>query len=189
MEEDITGPEPGGQPPPAEGESLSMEERKKALDIALKDAQAAINIACSENGNQITLLIFVCIVVILFAAILGCNIYHTTEYPTDLTIIYFVVTRIILVGAVFSLASFCFRVLGSYLHIYQRNKHRQLMIKSMSGLLVSASINQQDQLYQQLLNVIMNFDKTGLIKKGDSFQSSQFDKIYDMIEKLSPKKE
>ncbi len=151
---------------------IPTEERIENLKKALQDVKAEIHLSYKESFEQVGVMIGVCTTVSLFIVCVVVNLLKSEDYPDGVTqMIYYTTTRIIVVTGMFSIASFCFRLLRSYLHIYQRSRHRKLVINSMANLVESNSTyTDRQKIYNKLLDIVVNYDRTGILNKENDFK-------------------
>jgi hypothetical protein len=157
----------------ASGETPVL-DRIKELEQALKQVKEEIDKECSNNQQAITLSSLLCILIVLIGFFFAYSLYNY-KLPDNWTwqVVYTTAMRITIIVALFSLASFSFSLLRSYLHIYQNNRHRKVIVNSMASLVEAGKIEQRDFIFNKLLEIIVKFSHTGLLSREKDFTVNQ----------------
>lgn len=170
--------------PPDQSADKPLADRIDDLYKAIEKARSIIEKA--KNGSSCTLKIwiFICLLIIIGSFCLGYEFY-TNPYPTICSLpsnasqpfsnswylIYPITIRIIIVTAVFSLISFCLKMLRSSLYIFEKYKHKFVVIESLPSLVKSYPDSLKESfVFKKLLQIIVDFGNTGLLNKEDDMK-------------------
>ena len=81
--------------------------------------------------------------------------------------------RAVILGALFGLLSFFLTLLKAYLHILEANQHKLRVANSAEGLVAAAKTpERQDLILSRLVDAIVDFGESGLLKDNPSDKSS-----------------
>lgn len=153
------------------------EARKLASDIEARARKTAEKISVAEAQRQFKKAQTPLLVLLGFWGVLSIasfigffwllsmfmNVELTTEWTSQ--IIYVLGLRFAALGAVASLGAYCLSILRSQLHLFQRNLHRQRIANCVEAFVQSASTpEQRDFIYSQLVEAIIKYGDTGLVK-------------------------
>lgn len=173
--------------------TLSPKEQLDKIEETLKQLKIEILFYCQENKSQIAKLTGLC----FFLALLGWGfcytLYNSHDYEDYWTwqMIYFTVARIIAVSAFFYLVSYCFKLLKSYIFIYQRNRHRLFVINSLSNLIAAANAAggiDMKFVFDKILDIIVRFDDANIVDEKDGNVSNpMIEKLMDAVLKKADK--
>jgi len=168
-------------------ESGDVNSRISLLTDALSKAANHIEKTQYESYLAMGLIIVFCIADFIFIICLGYRLFDV-EISNDWTITKAILTslrNIVVVGALYYVSSFLLNLLKSYIHIYQRNSHRLMVINSMASLVESASREERDKIYHKLLDIIICLDKNGILKEDDKKSVSEENEIIiELIKKI-----
>ena len=172
----------------SEGEE-GLKGRIEKLDDAFEKVKGSIEKECKGS----LLAIFICLV-ICGAAIGTCYLYadeYILNKPLDATllwwqVLYFTACRIVVSAALIAFTTFTFKLLKSYLHIYQNNRHKRMVIRSMASLLTASSPKGVDDVFKELMDVVIQYTNSGFMKKGSNIEPET---IYNTIKKMVKEKE
>lgn len=168
----------------------SPEQRISELTAALKVVKEKFISYRRKLKSQIWFWGLLCLSIII-SCISFSNHLLNEVFPQNWTwqIGYTSIIRITIAGAVFSLASFCFKIFRSYIHINEQNSHSITVIESMANLVGAAKDEQQRNLiYAKLIDIIINFSGSGFLTSDDDFKGIATSGL-DTIQKLINKKE
>ncbi len=181
-----TGPE---KIPFVAGE-VPVEVRIEALKKALSDAQNNIELSLEDSRNILYGIIGFTIVFILIGFVFAYRLLHT-NLPCCWTwqIIYYTTIRITFLSAIFAIANFCFKLIRSYLQIYQKNLHNATIIRSMASLVESAlDKDVRNEIYRKLLDIIIEFGDTGLLQGKGEESKIPIETLINLLIKFAEKK-
>jgi hypothetical protein len=156
------------------------------LDEAFESVKVAIDEECRNNQRAISLSALLCVLIVLIGGFYAQYLYrHGLPSGLDwMQFSYTVVVRITVTVAFLSLASFCFKLLRSYLHIYHNNKHRKIIVKSMASLLEASDPRGRELIFKRLLDIIIKYSNTGLLTKENDFKNGD---LTEMLRKVIDK--
>ena len=187
---------PISTPPQPSGNSQNQQSNVVApIGVRIQELSDAIQVAKTEIRNasywlllQIALWLLICLAILIAS---GCfisnhlwdltnNPYFNKEWTWP--VIYFTAIRIVVLTAIFAIATFCFKMLKSYIHMFQYNRQKQVLINSMPSLVHAAEEKNRKIVYNKILDMLIHLGATGIIENdiGLSSQSS----ILDMVGKL-----
>lgn len=190
MEENPINNNPDSEYQQADGESLTFEKIKE-LETALSSAKYEITCVIEKNTMQIVGVSFICFVLILIGANYAHEIFYYDKFKDtwDWQIIYFTVMRVVVISAFLSVATFMFKLLSSYLNIYQKNLHKKFVLNSMASLVASGHNYTDEQVvFSKLLEIVVVQEKTGIFNKDmdlDNKNSALIDAIKKIVTKGS----
>ena len=171
---------------PNSGEQ-SNEERIKELNIALSEVERNFNITKIELRDKACMWILIC-----FAALFLCSYLSILLLNIDFgkynhiwtwEIAFFTSIRLLIAGVVISLLAFCFKMLRSYIHMVEQNRHKITVIKSMAYLVgAGKDQKQRDLIYATLTQIIVDFGNVGILSQDNDF--SKTTSYMELTEKL-----
>jgi hypothetical protein len=98
-------------------------------------------------------------------------------------IYFFIIARVTLITALFSIASFLLKMFRSTYHIYQSNRHRLNIVRAMPSFMAASNdTKKEEEILSIILKTVIKFNKTGLITKESDVKDG-----ISIIEKLIPK--
>lgn len=153
--------------------SESSEKRILELATALQVVQTKFIAYSKKLKLQIRIWSCICVGIILGCIILACILLHES-FPDkwNWQIGYISIIRITIATAVFALASFCFKLFRSYVHLNEHNSHNITVIESMANLVGAAKDEiQRNLIYGKLIDIIIQFADTGLLNKEQDFKN------------------
>jgi hypothetical protein len=161
------------------------------MDNALKRAKGAFE----RNGNSLfTQTVFlgsICFVLVLMGIVISIEL-CMTSFPDEWSwqIIYYTAIRITLFSAYLTLSAYCFKMLSSHVHLYQKNRHKRAIVDSMASLVETGGSQSRDTIHKTLTDMIIHYGNIGIIgKETDSSIDRRFEEIKTMIEKISKPKD
>ena len=193
----ITGPgnpEVSGTPPVPP--TPLMEKKIRDLEDAFKIVKKQIKFVNHTNEKNLYRLacfvfIFAVILVWFFHDPVGdiitihnkLGIFDNSEYRFGWEVILYVISKIVLLSILLGAISYMLRLLKSYLHIYNRGRQRLFIVNSMASLIGSANPRKEEDAYDKLLEIVIGFDETGLLK--EKVELDPKNKILDKLNELS----
>lgn len=156
---------------------IMQQAKRTATEVSIKDAQKQFEYAATKSGNQakwwgmgslVSIGFFIIVASIFYNSL--PDLHDTLQDCNSYNIISHVVLRLIILGALGAIASFCLSVFRANLHMMQHNYHRQRVANSMEAFVASASTaEQRDIILAQLVETIVSFGSSGLLsKKSDA---------------------
>jgi len=168
----------------------TSQQRISELSGALNVVKDKFNFYRKKLKTQIWFWGILCLVIIACCIGFGRHLLNEV-FPSTWTwqVGYLSIIRITIAGAIFSLASFCFKTFRSYMHLNEQNSHCITVIESMANLVGAAKDEQQRNLiYAKLIDIIISFGNTGFLSPDDDFKGIANTGI-DTLQKLIQKKE
>lgn len=157
-------------------DDIEQRARRTASKISVEEAQKQFEEAQKQCKKQV--IIWAILSAVSIIAFVGLTVYLAFYYSLPKLspdggwheIIYYTAIRIVFLGAIGSVASFCLSILRAYLHMMQHNLHRQRVANSMAAFIESAvTPEQRDMILAQLVDAIVSFGSSGLLpKKADA---------------------
>lgn len=125
-----------------------------------------------------TIVAFIVLLYFLLTADLNTTTLSQSIYISTLRILAFAFTG--------SLAAYCLSIFKSQLHQYQYNLHRQKLANSIGAFLGAARTQeQQNTVFNQLLNAIVNYGDFGSLKHlHQGADSGSTNIVFDGMQKL-----
>jgi hypothetical protein len=190
METNVT---PSSSTPPSGG-TQPREERIAQLKQSLSEVEVSIR-DIVEESKGLTFLSFVfCIAALCITWCVVSHFVNDHDWLKDKStglIIYVTATRATAIGAVFALCTFCFKILRSYLNVYQTSREKLMVIRAMASLVESATeYNKRDEVFIRLFGFITQFKDTGLLYGRTSespLYSDTLKQIADVVLKTDKK--
>lgn len=135
-------------------------EKKAQLDTIIEEAKTAFKKSADELLSQTIWIIILCVVVLLLSIYFFYELFQVC-FPATWTwqLIYFTAIRIAAITALFWFATYCFKLLNSFIQMYQHNKHKRAVLDSLPGLfgahsgLTSDVIKNEDDFFQEMLRL------------------------------------
>ena len=153
---------------------IEARARKTAEKISVEEAQSQFRSAQKPLIAQLALwgaLSIASFVGLFWLISLFLDLELSTEWTWQ--VVYVLGLRLAALGAVASLAAYCLGILRSQLHLFQRNLHRQRIANCIEAFVQSAATpEQRDFIYSQLVEAIIKFGDTGLVKRTESDHST-----------------
>ncbi len=155
-------------------DEIEARARKTAEKISVQEAQNQFKEAQNPLVVQLVLwggLSIVSIVVFFWLLYQFMKPELNTTWTWQ--VVYFSGLRLAALGAVASLGAYCLGILRSQLHLFQRNLHRQRIANCIEAFVQSASTpEQRDFIYSRLVEAIIKFGDTGLVKGTENDRST-----------------
>lgn len=130
-----------------------------------------------NHGKKLRIRIFlwsiICLIIIATCTYLSVHLLKES-FPDKWSwqIGYLSVIRLTIAGSIFSLATFCFKLFKSYIHLNEHNSHSIVVIDSMANLVGAAKDEQQRNIiYGKLIDIIIHFENSGFLGRDDYFKS------------------
>ena len=171
-------------------DSGDVQFRIATLTNALRIVNTQVGNANVKNIFQILIFLIASIVMLSY---LICYEKEIADSNIDTTlnvgqVIFAIFKKSLIITTSFFIITFLLKLLKSYLHIYQRNSHRLMVINSMASLVESATESEREKIYDKLLDIIINFDKNGILKDEDqNTESADNEIILELIKKIPMK--
>ncbi|HLP39271.1 hypothetical protein [Lacibacter sp.] len=167
----------------------SSEQRISELSAALDVVKIKFQKYGEKLDTQAFKWMIVCLILIFASAALGyCLLREKFQENWTWQIVYISIIRVTIIGAIFSLASYCFKIYRSYIHLKEYNQHCVTVIESMANIVGAAKdVNQRNLIYSKLIDIIIHFGDTGLLSKESDFKSISNISL-DMIQKIASTK-
>jgi hypothetical protein len=170
------------QPSDNQGGAKDLFNRIENLHRAITKARSIIRIAKKESLNTLILWSFITVLILYGCIIVACVFYNDqfAKLPCVWTwqMIYYTAFRVAIITALFSLISFCFKMLRSSLYILEKYKHRYVVIESLASFVESSPTpGKQVWVFEKLLTIIVEFGDTGLLSKEDDIKVDWLDNI------------
>ena len=156
---------------------MSMSERIDELKGALQSVEQNFELNKKKLQIKAALWIGICITGLSTGTYLSyqllCIDLDKYHHLWTWEIIYYTAIRLMLSGVFISLMAFCFKMLRSYMHMAEHNRHKLTIIKSMAYL-VGAGKNQEqrDIVFNSLTQMITDFGNIGIISQDSDFKNS-----------------
>lgn len=169
----------------------SAEERIFELSAALNVVKDKYHHYKKDLHIKICVWGIICVLIVVFCGFLSKHLLKET-FPNNWSwqIVYCSIIRVTIAGAIFSLSSFCFKILKSYIHLSEKNNHRIAVIQSMANLVGAAKDDtQRNIIYTKLINIIVDFEDPGLISSDKDFKGVSSVGLDAIIKILNSKKE
>lgn len=165
-----------------------LDERINELEQAIKAVNDTYEMLGKKLSSQINIWIAICVVIILSGIILTICMFSVDVSEKSLVwIIYNSIERLIVISALFSLATFSFRMLKSYLQMQERNNQKRAVIDSLPSLTASGSSGEQrDLVFMKLIEVIISFGEPAINSSINDFSNTP-DKLIDLIKSFKDK--
>ena len=155
-------------------EEIEARARKTAQKISVEEAQNQFKEAQFPLVAQLVLwggLSIASIVVFFWLLYLFIGLVPDISWTWQ--VLHFSGLRLAALGAVASLGAYCLSILRSQLHLFQRNLHRQRIANCIEAFVQSASTpEQRDFIYSQLVEAIIKFGDTGLVRRSERDHST-----------------
>lgn len=142
----------------------TRETRIGELTIAIGKAKTAFKKASHKLLWQICIWGLICLLIVLssicFAeylldpkkVILG----NTWTWQT----VYYTTIRVTIIGALFSLATYCFKLLSNSIQMYQRNEHKRAVIDALPGFVESGTDpEKRNTIFNKLIEMVIHFEE------------------------------
>lgn len=165
-------------------EQIENRARLTAAGISVEEAQKQFQDAQKGFDKQSIIWSAISFVFLLIFVILAIYLWFE-EIPDNLeSTIYYTAVRITALGAIGAIATFCLRVLRSYLHMRQQNLHRQRVANSIASFVDSATTPEhRDLILSYLVQSVATFGSSGLVQgKEDHVTPSRL--IIDPVTKI-----
>jgi hypothetical protein len=166
-----------------------IDDRIGQLEKSITNARIAFKKASDKLLIQISLYSGICLVIIVGA------FYYAKDYllnPDKVIlhdtwtwqIIYYTAIRLAVVAAIFSFATYCFRLLSSHIQMYQENENKRAVIDALPGF-VESGVDREKRaiIFNKLIEMVVGFDETGIISKDSQLKTSN-DVLLKLVELL-----
>jgi hypothetical protein len=167
----------------------TIEERVKELNTALEVVKQMFVDSGKNIYDRLILWVVLCFA-LLFFIIMFYNKLFNIVFPENWTwqIGYSTAIRISAIGALFSILAFIIKMIRSYLHLYEHNKHKQVIVSSMSNFVGAATSKEQRELiYFKLIEMVVQMENTGMINKES--ENKEVISVKELLQALTKKKE
>lgn len=149
---------------------FAIETRIEQLRSSIEDARFAFKRASRKLFYQVLFWGFISSVIIVFAFCFSVYLLspENVKLPDKWTwqVIYYTLIRMTIIGAIFSFATYCFKLLSSHIQMYQYNEHKVAIIDALPGFVESGIDPQQrDLIFKKLIEMVVHFEETGIILK------------------------
>lgn len=155
------------------GVAQPTEVRIGNLKKSLSQTERSIETALDESKGLVFIAFIGCILIMILAWNVICYFLNEdTKPPCNWTwqFAYHTTIRVTAITAIFGVATFCFKMLRSYLHIYQKTREKLMIVQSMASLVESSSeYMKREVVFDKLLAIITDFGDTGLLDKKSDF--------------------
>lgn len=174
--------------------SVSIELRISQLRTSISESLTAFKSARFKLIFQIILLSFICSSIVYASFVFAKYLLDPTHIILHDTwtwqTIYYTAIRVTIIGAIFSLAAYSFKLLSSHIQMYQLVEHKIAIIKAMPGFVESGSDpTKRDVILNKLIEMVVNFEDTGILANEPQLKTSN-EAVMKLIEIiLTSKKE
>lgn len=165
----------------SQGESPESTKEKQLNDLL----KGAIKQFDHEDLRLMMQAIFwgiLCLVMICFGyGLITEELNHAPNFKKAETseVYYHVIIRITLFVGLISFTAFLFKMLRTTFHLFQVNRHRLNILRSMPAFIAAAKPNQENKVFFKILESTIKYSNTGLISKESDFNSG-----FSLIEKI-----
>lgn len=154
-------------------QQIEERARKTAAHISVEAAQEQFKQAQTDHDKKVKLwswLSGISILSFIVVAILLSLVKFPEEWQWH--VIYYTAIRITILTAVGAISAFCLKVLRAHMHMSAHNLHRQRVANSLAAFVESAvTPEQRDLILAHLVDSIVTFGNSGLLKEEDSIYS------------------
>lgn len=165
----------GNSATPASASSSSgekaTEDRIKELQTALTVTQRNVQTYLDESAQSLCWIIVICGSLLIA---IGFFIHYLLDLqlPDVWTwqIAYYTTIRVTAISGLFALLTYCFKLLKSFIQIYYKGRHRLTVVSSMASLVESATFEERNNIYNKLLDIVVDLGETGLLEKDVDYK-------------------
>lgn len=154
-------------------QQIEERARKTAAHISVEAAQEQFRDAQKDHNKKVKLwsiLTGLSIVTFILTAIYLASVKFPEEWQWH--IVYYTAIRITILTAVGAVSAFCLKILRANMHMSAHNLHRQRVANSLAAFVESAvTPEQRDLILAHLVDSIVTFGSSGLLKEEDSIYS------------------
>jgi hypothetical protein len=155
------------------------------LNNAIDVSKTAFRVAARDISAQILIWSFLCIVLIFFSTQFAIDLLHI-QFKELWTwqLIYFTAIRLTIITAIFTLASFLFKMLSSHIQMYQHVKHKQAILDSLACFVEAGEKYQQRGIIlENLIKMVITFNESGISNAGEKVNYNSILKTFELLSK------
>lgn len=151
--------------------------RESAAKISVESAQSVFGEAVIQSNKRIklwsSLTAIGAIVFIIVLIFLKSGAEYIPEHIDywKWQVVSFITLKITILSAIAAITSFFAKMLRSALHLREHNQHRHRLTMALGALVTAASPDQRDMILSHIIDAIVNFGHSGLLKDEDSIQA------------------
>ncbi len=158
-------------------DEIEQRARRTAARVSVQEAQAQFKEAQKSHDLQVWIWASLSIFVIaVFLVAIWRMFNHAPESTwTWHQSVYFAAIRLLLLGTLGAVATFCMRVFRAHMHMQEQNRHRQRVANSIGSFVESAvTPEQRDLILAKLVDAVVDFGASGLLPgEEDSMPSTK----------------
>lgn len=167
-------------------ELLETQKQTGSQDVVVLNATDQFEVAQENYSWQLKA--WAALSLASIVVLVGLLLYFNRQVPDKESIaqvVYLAGLRITALGALGSVAVYCFGVLKTQLFLSQRNRHRLTLVKSAKSLADSVEEGQKSFVYERIMGTIIEFDDMASLRgKGGGGGGGMGARADELVERI-----